>query len=68
MESPLLLTAWASVYPSVNGACSWDTFWEGLEEALGLPEGSCLGTSSILLGFSRDVSAPRLILEETSPP
>lgn len=67
-ESPLLLTAWASVYPSVNGACSWDTFWEGLEEALGLPEGNLqypprllTGCVSSKINFRRDESSLRLL-------
>lgn len=48
-SSPLLLTAPASVCPSVKGVGFRETFWEGLKEALGLSEGACLEASSILL-------------------
>lgn len=67
-SSPLLLTAPASVCPSVKGVGFRETFWEGLKEALGLSEGACLGASSILLRPLTGCATSRLILEATRLP
>ena len=56
--SPCLLTAWASVCPSVKGLCFWETCGDGLEVALELPEGPVWGppaSFSGLSGLSHDV-------------
>lgn len=66
--SSLLLAAWASVCPSVKGGCFQETFWEGLEEVLGLPEGPVWEPPASSSGISRDLPAPRLILEAKRPP
>lgn len=64
--SSLLFAVWASVCPSLKGLHFQETFWEGLEE--GLPEGPVWEPPAPSSGVSRDLPAPRLILEARRPP
>lgn len=66
-EAPLL-SACASVCPSVKGVFFGETLWEELEAALGLPDRACLGAPTPASGLSRIVPASRLILDATGPP